>query len=203
MHSKLAILAILLITSLGFSQQYGHTNHSGHEVDANPAPVPPQRSANTYEIYSLLLPGAPLDRTTPTMARNWAVANTTVNISDMNPAIPPDGQLKAPVENEKAFEQALADFDARKYERFHLTAKGFGHAHAPKLIDSEQAEIIRKSGHGGIVSFSAVYFNDNQTAALVYVNQWCANLCSAGQWVYLEKQDGQWVRRSGIAGPGV
>ena len=46
--------------------------------------------------------------------------------------------------------------------------------------------------------FSAVYFNQNLTAALVYVNVWCASLCAAGQWVYLEKHGGQWVRRSGL-----
>ena len=111
------------------------------------------------------------------------------------------------IESEKAgcdigFEQALTDFGFRKYERFHLTASGFSGSplrSAPELIDKQRVQQIRQSGQGGIVFFSAVYFDNDQTAALVYVNQWCAHLCAAGQWVYLEKKGGQWVRRSGIS----
>ena len=53
----------------------------------------------------------------------------------------------------------------------------------------------------GITYFSEVYFNTAQTAALVYILDWCGNLCSQAEWVYLEKQDGAWVRRSGKAPP--
>lgn len=158
-------------------------------------------AADSYAIYSLLLPGGALDMISPTKARNWAVADTTVNITDMNPAVPPGGQLKAPPENKQSFEQALRDFEIRQYERFRLKAKGF-RGNAPDLINQQQVQQIRNSGHGGIVFFSAVYFNHNNTAALVFVNTWCAHLCSAGQWVYLEKRSGQWVRRSGITVPG-
>lgn len=157
--------------------------------------------ADSYAIYSLLEQGGALNKISPTRGGSWAVADTTVNITDMNPAVPPDGQLKAPAENKNAFEQALWDFKVRQYERFHLTASEFSGA-KPDLIDHQRVQQIRDSGQGGIVFFSAVYFNSNDTAALVYVNQWCANLCSAGQWVYLEKQGGQWVRRSGTTVPG-
>ncbi len=51
----------------------------------------------------------------------------------------------------------------------------------------------------GITYFSEVYFNIAQTAALVYILDWCGNLCSQSEWVYLEKQNGVWVRRSGKA----
>lgn len=174
-----------------------------HEAERNGIGIEtvPKSSADSYAIYSLLLPGGALDMVSPTKARDWSVADTTVNITDMNPAVPPDGLLKAPAENTKAFEQALRDFKFRQYERFHLTASGFSGT-KPDLIDPQRVQEIRDSGQGGIVFFSAVYFNDNNTAALVYVNTWCANLCSAGQWVYLEKQGGQWVRRSGITVPG-
>lgn len=158
-------------------------------------------AADSYAIYSLLLPGGSLDMISPTKARSWAVADTTVNITDMNPAVPPGAQLKDPPDNKEAFEQALRDFKIRQYERFHLTASGFSGS-KPDLIDQQRVQEIRDSGQGGIVFFSAVYFNDNNTAALVFVNTWCAHLCSAGQWVYLEKQGGQWVRRSGLTVPG-
>ena len=55
------------------------------------------------------------------------------------------------------------------------------------------------SNYLGITYFSEVYFNVAQTAALVYVLDWCGNLCSQSEWVYLEKQNGTWVRRSGKA----
>lgn len=169
--------------------------------DIGLTPIPHGSAADSYAIYSLLLPGGSLDTISPTKARSWAVADTTVNITDMNPAVPPGAQLKEPPENKEAFEQALRDFKIRQYERFHLSASGFSGS-KPELINQQQVRQIRASGQGGIVFFSAVYFNNNNTAALVFVNTWCANLCSAGQWVYLEKQGRQWVRRSGISEPG-
>jgi hypothetical protein len=51
----------------------------------------------------------------------------------------------------------------------------------------------------GITYFSEVYFNTAQTSALVYILDWCGNLCSQSEWVYLEKQNGTWVKRSGKA----
>jgi hypothetical protein len=54
------------------------------------------------------------------------------------------------------------------------------------------------AGYPGVTFFSQVYFNAAHTAALVYMNNWCANLCAAGEWVYLEKHGATWVRRSGI-----
>lgn len=202
MLRSLTFAALLILLPFGFSQQHRHASGQKHMADSDPAPIPAKRAANSYEIYSLLVPGGALDTISPTRGGDWAVADTTVNITDMNPAVPPNGQLQAPADNRKAFEQALRDFKVRQYERFRLTADGFGRGHAPRLIGQQRVQQIRDSGEGGIVFFSAVYFNNNDTAALVYVNDWCANLCSAGQWVYLEKQGGQWVRRSGITVPG-
>jgi len=167
-------------------------------------PIPASRAADSYAIYSLLTPGAPDDTITPSQVQQWAIAGTTVNITDMNPAVPPDGQLKPPPDNPEAFNQALRDFNSRKYERFRLDAAGFHPSLAFSLIDQQQVKDRRQSASGtsGIAFFSAVYFNNNQTAALVYVNLWCANLCSAGQWVYLEKHSGRWIRRSGLVSSG-
>ena len=163
-------------------------------------PIPAERAADSYAIYSLLLPGAPSDKLAPSHIRHWTIAGTTVSITDMNPAVPPDGQLKAPPDNVKAFNEALEDFQARKYDRFQLETASLHWNRSLNLVTNEQVSDLRRSGSSdtGIAFFSAVYFNSKQTAALVYVNDWCGNLCAAGQWVYLEKQNGQWVRRSGI-----
>jgi hypothetical protein len=166
-------------------------------------PIPQSRLADSYAIYSLLLPGARFDTISPSQIRHWSLADTTVNINDMNPAIPPDGQLKAPPDNEKGFDEALQDFQTRRYERFQLDSTDF-HPSQPSLIGSQQIAELRRtaSGNTGVAFFSAVYFDTKQAAALVYVNNWCANLCAVGQWVYFEKQNGQWVRRSGLISGG-
>ena len=174
------------------------------ETDANqnstPQSIPPDRIADSYAIYTMLVPGSAANTIAQTPTQNWRLADTTINISDMNPAVPPNGQLNPPPDNEHAFIEAVHDYNTRKNERFHLDAASFHPAPPFPLIDGQQARNIQQSGSPdtGITFFSAVYFDSKQTAALVYVNLWCANLCSAGQWVYLEKHGGQWVRRSGL-----
>jgi hypothetical protein len=172
----------------------------GVRADASVPPVPAALETDSYSIYSLLLPGARFDHISPRYIRQWSLADTTINISDMNPAVPPKGQLKAPADNVEAFNEAARDFDARKNQRFQLEADSFHPNRAFPLLDDQQVRDLRRTGSGssGITFFSAVYFNNQRTAALVYVNVWCANLCAAGEWVYLEKQRGSWVRRSGI-----
>lgn len=204
MFYKLALISALLLAPLSLAQN--HSSRSRTQIPAGNtlAPIPPDRAINSYAIYSLLTPSAPDDKIAPSHIDQWAIAGTTVNITDMNPAVPPDGQLKAPSDNRKAFDQALQNFEARKYLRYRLDADSFQPKHAFSLLDEQAVNNLRRSGSGstGITFFSAVYFNSDQTAALVYVNDWCANLCSAGQWVYLEKRGGRWMRRSGIVSGG-
>jgi hypothetical protein len=130
----------------------------------------------------------------------------------MNPAIPPEGQLKPPDDHPKRFIEAARDFEARKYQRIQLT--DHFHLSTPyKLLNNNQVAELRQAktavdadselqskyaGYPGVTFFSEVYFNSNHHAALVYMNNWCANLCAQGQWIYLEKQNGSWVRRPGI-----
>ena len=204
MFGKLPLFAAMLAALIVPAQQ-----HPAHHVapppnDGSLAPIPVDRAADSYAIYSLLLPGAPLATITPEPNHSWSMADATVNITDMNPAVPPNGELKAPPENNRAFNDALHDFSTRQYQRFRLDPDSFHPRRPLPVIDEHQVSDRRSSGdpHSGIVFFSAVYFNPAQTAALVYVNNWCANLCAAGQWVYLEKQNGQWVRRSGLLAKG-
>jgi hypothetical protein len=170
------------------------------DVSLQPPPLPASLAADSYAIYSLLLPGARFDHVSPRHVTQWGIADTTIDISDMNPAIPPRGQLKAPPDNVRAFDEADRDFEARKYQRFQLRGKDLHLNRSLPLLNEQQVRDLRRtaSGSSGIAFFSAVYFNKERTAGLVYVNIWCANLCSAGEWVYLEKQGGNWVRRSGI-----
>src|ERR1700761_3713757 len=180
--------------------------------DTSALPMPPERAADSYAIYATLMPGEPFKSLPPEQARQWAIADTTVSIADMNPAVPPDGQLKAPPDNVTAFREALRDFHTRRYQHVQLTRQfhldrgydllnadqvsEFRHARTSVAASSQQQD--KFAGYPGITFFSQVFFNSTQTAALVYMNNWCANLCAAGQWIYLEKHGSQWVRRSGI-----
>jgi hypothetical protein len=166
--------------------------------------IPEARAADSYTIYAMLLPGASGDMITPSQSTHWVISDTTVNITDMNPAIPPDGMLKAPPDNHRAFEEALEDYEARRYERYRLQADDFHPRPSLSFANAQAVRDLRSSASGsdGVVFFSAVYFNAARTAALVYVNDWCANFCAAGQWVYLEKHGREWVRRSGLVSSG-
>jgi hypothetical protein len=174
--------------------------------------MPEDRAADSYAIYSLLMPGAPFDSMAKEQNQRWAIADTTVNISDMNPAVPPEGQLKAPEKHAKGFHEAVRDYEARKNQRIQLTDQ-FQLALPYTLMNAGQVDELRRArtavdagsalqakyaGYPGITFFSQVFFSAGHTAALVYMNNWCANLCAQGQWIYLEKQGGTWVRRSGI-----
>lgn len=169
------------------------------------------RASNSYAIYSMLLPGPPFDALPADQVQRFAIADTTVNITDMNPSIQPDGALQPPPDNPDAFREALHDFQTRRFERLPLTRQ-FHLDRDYTLLNAAQVAEFRSArsapdpgsslqqqyaGYPGITYFSQVFFNRQQTAALVYRSNWCANLCAAGQWIYLEKRGSAWVRRSG------
>jgi hypothetical protein len=180
-------------------------------AQTKPAPPPPDRLPDSYQIYSLLMPGQvfiDMDSGQP-----WAISDTTVNEDDMNPKLAPEATLQPPEDNPRAFREAVTDYNQRKKERLVLKRR-FELARPYILLspaDSAQFRASRTamdatsdmqsaySNYLGITYFSEVYFNVAQTAALVYVLDWCGNLCSQSEWVYLEKQNGTWVRRSGKA----
>jgi hypothetical protein len=181
-------------------------------ADATALDMPSDRAADSYAIYSLLMPGDPFKSMPPEQNQRWAIADTTVSIADMNPAIPPEGQLQPPDDHPKRFHEAVHDFDTRKYQHIQLTQQ-FQLSQTYTLLTSDQVAEFRKArasidpgselqakytGYPGITFFSQVFFSSNHNAALVYMNNWCTNLCAQGQWIYLEKHGGNWVRRSGI-----
>jgi hypothetical protein len=207
---KLIFTAIAASFCFGALMGRGATGRDAKTSGA--MPMPNDRAADSYAIYSVLMPGPPFDSMNSLQSQKWAIADTTVNISDMNPAISPEGQLKAPNDHPNRFHEAVRDFEARKYDRIQLTQQF--HLGTPyTLMDAGQMAELRRAkaaidagsdlqskyaAYPGVTSFSEVYFSSNHHAALVYMNNWCANLCQQGQWVYLEKHGGSWVKRSGI-----
>jgi hypothetical protein len=182
-------------------------------AQAKPAhpPIAPDRLPDSYQIYSLLMPGqvfTDMDQNQP-----WAISDTTVNEDDMDPKLAPESTLQPPADNVRAFKEAVSDYNQRKKERLVLTHR-FQLSRPYILLKPGDAAQFRDAktslnatsdtqsaynDYLGITYFSEVYFNVAQTAALVYILDWCGNLCSQSEWVYLEKQNGVWVRRSGKA----
>lgn len=162
-------------------------------------PMPPDRADDSYAIYSTLMPGETLASLPSAQGAPWAIVGVTVNETDRNPRIAPQGQLKPPPDNPRGFDEAVGDYQANRYTRVQLNKNGFHLEHPFSLLNPDAA---KTSGSPGVTYFSEVYFDSKHRAALVYMYDWCASLCAAGTWVYLEKHDGQWVRRSGIVTPG-
>jgi hypothetical protein len=177
------------------------------------APVVPDRLPDSYQIYSLLMPGQVF--TDMDSGQPWAISETTISEDDMNPKLAPEATLQPPEDNPRGFHEAVTDYNQRKMERLVLKRRFkldrpyvlMGPADTAQLRatrTSMNATSSMRSTYGdylGITYFSEVYFNVAQTAALVYILDWCGNLCSQSEWVYLEKQNGAWVRRSGKAPP--
>ena len=182
-------------------------------AQAKPAPVVPDRLPDSYQIYSLVMPGQVFTDMDSGHNQPWAISATTINEDDMNPKLAPEATLQPPEDNPRAFREAVMDYNQRKKERLALTRR-FKLERPYVLLGPADAEQLRtahtsmnstsdiQDAYGdylGITYFSEVYFNVAQTAALVYILDWCGNLCSQSEWVYLEKQNGTWVRRSGKA----
>jgi hypothetical protein len=175
--------------------------------------VPIDRVADTYTIYSMLMPGQVF--TDMDSGQPWAISDTTVNEDDLNPRLAPEATLQPPEDNPHSFQEAVNDYNQRKKERFQLTRHFQLDRDYVLLVPAQTSEFKASrtaldassdmqsayGGYPGITYFSEVYFNIPQTAALVYILDWCGNLCSQAEWVYLEKQNGVWVRRSGKAPP--
>jgi hypothetical protein len=177
--------------------------------------APSDRRPDSFQIYSLIMPGqvfTDMDAGGP-----WAIADTTVNEDDMNPKLAPEAFLQPPADNPRGFQEAVSDYNQRKKERLALKPPPRLNLSRPYVLlapaDVAQFKAARTTPMGssddqskysqylGITFLSEVYFNTAQTSALVYILDWCGNLCSQAVWVYLEKRDGAWVLRSGKAPP--
>lgn len=209
-----SLAVVFLLPFLAAAQQSATHPRPAPQTEPRPhyengaSPMPEERAADSYAIYSMLAPGPELEKMASPQSQTWAIADTTVSTEDRNPAVPPQGQLKPPADGEKSFKEAVADFESNQHLRLHLTRRGFHIDHDFRLLAPEEVKNLRAagttqgSGYPGVTFFSEVYFDRKHTAALVYRSEWCAHLCSAGTWIYLEKRGNRWVQQSGIVVPG-
>jgi hypothetical protein len=174
--------------------------------------IAPDRLPDSYLIYAMLMPGQLFEDMGSGQGQAWAISGTTVNEDDMDPKLAPEATLQPPDDNPRGFQEAVTDYNQRKKERLELTRRlklsqpyvlltpsDVAEFKESRSVNSDSELQTKYGDYVGVTFFSEVYFNTAQTSALVYILDWCGNLCSQAEWIYLEKRDGVWVRRSGKA----
>ena len=89
-------------------------------AQAKPAPVVPDHLPDTYQIYSLVMPGQVFTDMDSGHNQPWAISDITINEDDMNPKLAPEATLQPPEDNPHAFHEAVMDYNQRKKERLVL-----------------------------------------------------------------------------------
>src|SRR6202041_807957 len=69
-------------------------------------PIAPDRLPDSYQIYSLLMPGQVFKDMDSGQNQPWAISDTTVNEDDMDPKLVPEATLKPPTDNPRGFQEA-------------------------------------------------------------------------------------------------
>jgi len=183
-----------------------------------PLPMPQDRVADSYVIYSQLLPGDAIEWG-KVQRSFWLIEDTTKAEPPDSPCatggmINPHEAIQAPEPRQTDFAEALADYDAHCHDRYLIDASQF-HLRLPvRLLDEEarkrfvshvagytppQNNIMQAPptpdefrGAAGMHSFTAVYFNRAHTLAMTEIGMFCGGLCGNWSWVVLERKDGQW-----------
>lgn len=179
-------------------------------------PIPQDRVADSYVIYSQLLPGDEIE---------WGNAQRSFwLIEDITKAEPPDtpcaavgmmnphSAIQAPEPRQADFAEVLADFDTHCHEQYLIDASEF-HLKLPvRVLDEEakkrfvshvagymppQNNIMQApptpdefKGAAGMHSFTAVYFNRMHTLAMTRIGMYCGGFCGNWRWVVLERKGG-------------
>jgi hypothetical protein len=203
LHVNLVLLCLAIAGSTALAS--AQTKPAGSAVS-------PDRMPDSYLIYAMLMPGQLFEDMGSGASQAWAISGTTVNEDDMDPKLAPEATLQPPDDNPRGFKEAVSDYNQRKKERLVLTHRlrlsqpyvlltpnDVAQFKDSRSVNSDSQLQEKFGNYVGITFFSEVYFNTAQTSALVYILDWCGNLCSQAEWIYLEKRDGVWVRRSGKA----
>jgi hypothetical protein len=183
-----------------------------------PLVLPQDRAADTYEIYSALLPGREIEW--GDVPRSFWLVEATTKAEPLDSPCATGGMMnphkaiQAPQSQQTIFAEVLVDFDKRCHDRYQLDASQF-HLKLPvRLLDKagQKRYVDRVSGYmpphnsimqapptpeefkgaAGMHSFTAVYFNDAHTLAMTEIGMYCGGLCGNWRWVVLERKDGRW-----------
>ncbi len=183
-----------------------------------PLPMPQRRAADSYDIYSQLLPSNEIEW--GKVPRSFWLLEDTTKAEPPNSSCATGGMMnphkavQAPEERKAEFAETLADFDAHCHDRYLLDASKFTVTMPIRLMDEEARKryVSHVSGYmpppnnimqapqtpdefkgaAGMHSFTAVYFNKAHTLAMTEIGMYCGGLCGNWRWVVLERNDGRW-----------
>jgi hypothetical protein len=186
--------------------------------EAAPIPMPSDKVAESYRIYSRLIPlGETANKDWPHDL--WLIQETTVAVVPAGQPCAPDPKAKQGIDMNPHFAvhppdryaqdfiEIMSDFDAHCHDRAQLDANAFSlmapvHLLSPeeqKEFENTRSPALRDSAAGAkfkgapaLYGFSEVYFNTAHTVALVYATHWCGGLCGEGFWEALVLRGGQW-----------
>jgi len=208
-----AVSVFAIVFATGAAQQ---TTSAAPQL--KPLPMPQDRVAASYVIYSQLLPGDQIE---------WGKVQRSFRLmEDTTKAEPPDipcatggimnphKAIQAPERRQTDFAEALADFDVHCHDRYLIDASQFHVGLPVRLLDEEarkrfeshvagymppQNNIMQApptpdefKGAAGMHSFTAVYFNRTHTLAMTEIGMFCGTLCGNWRWIVLERKNGQW-----------
>jgi hypothetical protein len=183
-----------------------------------PKPMPEDRIADSYAIYSQLLPGNEIEWGDAPRSQ-WLVEDTTTAMPPDKPCVTgdmmnPHQAITAPQQRQEDFAEVLADYDAHCHDRYQLDASKLQLKLPVRLLDEDARkryvsgvsryippsnDIMRApptpeqfKGAAGMHSFTAVFFNRAHTLAMTEIRMYCGGLCGMSSWVVLEKKNGKW-----------
>ena len=186
---------------------------------ATPQTMPQGRAADSYAIYSDLLPGRQIEWGDVPRTFWLLEAATKAEPLDRSCAtsgmMNPHEAIRAPEKDQTNLAEMLADFDKSCHERYQLDASRFRLKLPLRLLDEQGQK--RYAGHvsgylppsnnimqapptpeefkgaAGLHSFTAVYFNHAHTMAMTEIGMYCGGLCGNWRWVVLQRSNGRWT----------
>src|SRR5579872_3540369 len=204
---------LMMAFAVGLAQQRAPAT-----PESKPEPIPQDRIADSYSIYSQLLPGNQIEWGNVPRS-HWLVEDTTTAVSPDKPCITgdmmnPHQAIRPPRQRQTEFTEVLADYDAHCHERYRLDGSKFRLQLPVRLLDEDARkryvsavsgymppanDIMRApptpdefKGAAGMHSFTAVYFNRAHTIAMTTIGMYCGGLCGMWRWVVLERKNGEW-----------
>lgn len=212
--SRVIVASMFAMTlATGFAQQ-----QTAAAPQLKSLPMPQDRLADSYEIYSQLLAGNQIEWGSAPRSF-WLIEDTTkaeplnspcATGGMMNPHI----AIQAPQERHLEFAEVLADFDAHCHDRYQLDASKFRVELPIRLMDEEARRLYVRhvsgympppnnimqapptpdefKGAAGMHSFTTVFFNGTHSLAMTEIGMYCGGLCGNWRWVVLERRNRQW-----------
>jgi hypothetical protein len=185
--------------------------------ELKPGPMPQDRIADSYAIYSQLLPGNQIEWGDVPRTQ-WLVEDTTTAVPPDKPCMSgemnPHQAITPPHERQADFAEVLADYDSHCHDRYQLDRSKLRLKLPVRLLDEDARkryvsgvsgymppsnDIMRApptpdqfKGAAGMHSFTAVYFNRAHTLAMTEIGMYCGSLCGMSSWVILEKKNDEW-----------